>query len=286
MNFPDATAGTDIAARLVIDIGVKSFVLFGSGLLAVLFLSRASAAARHLVLVCIMGGALLLPIFSVILPAWRILPKWGNLPQNSTRKLPPSEPRLFVGETKLNRVNTFNKIVSSEGTSPLPRETFARPREPLSRTTRWSAAQILIGIWIFGAVLCYVRIAAGLVIVRNIERSSSAWRGRGHSTEAETAGEKLNYRRPVSLLRAPGPQMPMTWGILKPTILLPAEASGWAPQRLASVLLHEIAHLRRKDLITRMLGQFLTGLYWFNPFSWCVSKRMALEMERACDDMV
>jgi hypothetical protein len=52
------------------------------------------------------------------------------------------------------------------------------------------------------------------------------------------------------------------------------------------VLLHEMAHLRRADLVPHLIAQVATALYWFNPLVWMAGRRLRAESERACDDLV
>jgi len=66
---------------------------------------------------------------------------------------------------------------------------------------------------------------------------------------------------------------------------LPAESDGWTLDRRRAVLLHELAHVRRRDLVGHTVGRFACALYWFHPLVWTAAKHLRSESERACDDL-
>ena len=67
---------------------------------------------------------------------------------------------------------------------------------------------------------------------------------------------------------------------------MPADADTWSESRLRVVLLHELAHVKRRDCLTHVLGQAACAFHWFNPLAWLAVKRARTERERACDDLV
>jgi HEAT repeat protein len=79
--------------------------------------------------------------------------------------------------------------------------------------------------------------------------------------------------------------MPFACGIATPTIVLPAECDGWSLERRRAVLLHELAHVRRHDLLGHTIGRVACALYWFHPLAWTAARHLRNESERACDDL-
>ena len=80
--------------------------------------------------------------------------------------------------------------------------------------------------------------------------------------------------------------MPCAWGILRPTVTLPAGADGWARSRQRMVLMHELAHLDRRDPLHDFIGRLCVILFWINPLAWLAFKQQRLAAERATDDAV
>jgi hypothetical protein len=78
----------------------------------------------------------------------------------------------------------------------------------------------------------------------------------------------------------------MTWGVRHAKVLLPASCDRWTNDQRRQVLLHELAHVKRRDCLTHTVAQLSCLFYWFNPLVWMAARRMRVERERACDDQV
>jgi beta-lactamase regulating signal transducer with metallopeptidase domain len=79
---------------------------------------------------------------------------------------------------------------------------------------------------------------------------------------------------------------PLTFGWLKPLILLPRDAPDWSAERLMAVLAHERAHVRRHDAAIQTLAHLVCTFYWPNPLLWLGSRAQRREAELAADDAV
>jgi hypothetical protein len=77
---------------------------------------------------------------------------------------------------------------------------------------------------------------------------------------------------------------PITWGLFRPVILLPRTALFWPRERLHAVLLHELAHIRRRDSFVQVLSLFVCTLYWPNPLVWLGARALRRDAEMAADD--
>ncbi len=98
--------------------------------------------------------------------------------------------------------------------------------------------------------------------------------------------EELKIARAPTLLVYPGSLMPMATGVLRPSIVLPFDCLSWTQARWRIVLLHELAHIARRDLLAQRSARFVAALWWFQPLSWSVLGLLRRESERACDELV
>ena len=103
---------------------------------------------------------------------------------------------------------------------------------------------------------------------------------------AQDIARQYGLRRPVVLLQSDHPTLLVTWGWLRPKVILPAGARDWTADRVRVVLCHELAHIRRGDWAAQMTAELLRSVYWFNPLIWIASRRLRRESEQACDDEV
>ena len=111
--------------------------------------------------------------------------------------------------------------------------------------------------------------------------SSGPWRA-----SVDEVSQAVGCRRRVVVLQSEHPAFLMTWGWLRPRILLPAGARNWSQARMRVVVGHEIAHIARGDWALQLLAECLRSVCWFNPLTWVVCARLTRESEQAYDDVV
>ena len=98
---------------------------------------------------------------------------------------------------------------------------------------------------------------------------------------------RYRMKQPVQLCTSDQVKVPTAIGLLKPTVVIPR----WVMHELSAVelnqiLLHELAHLRRRDDWTNLIQQVVRALFFFHPAVWWIENKIALEREMACDDAV
>ena len=144
----------------------------------------------------------------------------------------------------------------------------------------------LVIVWASGALVRVFPFVVGLLNLGRVARRSSPISEQKWGEMVHTLSGRLGLRRGVRLVKSSESTMPLTWGWIRPVVLLPGDAEGWSNERLSVVLLHELAHVQRLDCLTQHLAQLSCAVYWFNPLTWWASMRMMVERETACDDLV
>ena len=77
---------------------------------------------------------------------------------------------------------------------------------------------------------------------------------------------------------------PITWGLLRPVIVLPAAAGAWTEAQRAAALAHEQAHVARRDWAVHLGAWVVSALFWFHPLVWLARRALVREAEHAADD--
>jgi beta-lactamase regulating signal transducer with metallopeptidase domain len=250
----------------LLSVTIKIALLTLVALAATAFLRRRSAALRHWVLATALFGCLCIPTLELFMPPWSVpLPAaWSWSSANSSLRL-VSGP--IASSAPVPRARTDAAIVSPNGNGP-------------------NLAVVLTTIWIAGTVIGVLGLIAGLWRLRTLAAeselvSSGPWRD-----VADAITRRYGLRRHVRLLSSRHPTMLATWGVVNPTILLPATAQAWTHDRIQAVLHHELAHVLRSDWVVALIANLLRAVYWFNPLLWIAYRRLRHEGERACDDLV
>jgi HEAT repeat protein/beta-lactamase regulating signal transducer with metallopeptidase domain len=262
----------------VADAVGKATIIFLTAGLASFLLRRRSAALRHMIWTLALAGVLVLPALSIALPRWQV-----NL---FTIDSAPSS-QLPASSFQLDSASSSQLPASSTFARPQERQAPVMTRQPLPRNrTSLSWPAIIFGVWMIGALLIVGRLLAGILAVQWMSRRTEQVSDAPWLDQAKSLAAELGVSSRIVFLRSRGAAMPMAWGLLRPAVLMPSEADRWPADRLRIVLLHELAHVKRRDCLTHMLAQLSCALYWFNPLAWMAARHVRTERERACDDLV
>ena len=157
------------------------------------------------------------------------------------------------------------------------------------------AGTVLLGflgwIWFLGMAVCLLRLARRLRGVRRLLRTARPVADAGWNASLREACERLGVRRRPALLSHPEASSPMAWGprgLRSACIVLPADhvhdLQGDDGVRVA--LLHELAHLLRRDGLWSLLAELVCALHWYAPSTWRLRRELELAQEMAADSRV
>ena len=284
---------------VIVDAILKGVLLLALAFVVVLLMRKASAAGRHLVWLLAVVSLLLLPVLSGVLPGWRVLPQWRTLdfpttPQPAVSAVPPLHPdpeelpAIRLSPERAENSNSLGSSPNAPWQSEPAEGTVTEsllPAKPIGEETiRWGP--MVMGVWLAGLLVALVPVGLGAASLWRIRRRTCPVTDGCWLKRIEELSIKIGLRRPVRLLLSSERVMPMVWGHLHPKLLMPERAEKWSEDRLRVVLLHELAHVKRRDCLTNALTRLVCALYWFNPLVWVVAWRMRVEREHACDDIV
>ena len=269
---------------ILADAFAKATILLLVAAAGSLVLRRSSAAMRHLVWALACAGVLVLPVASALLPTWRV-PAWPSLDMPVTFDAEQIAGEALSGSSPAQETMVKPAPAPNEGESrSTPAATVARDPVRFRLTSDWTA--LVFPLWLSGVVVVLLLVALGMVRIAWLDRVTQPAQDESWLLLVEELSRELGVTRPVRVLQAQAPAMPMTWGIRRPVILLPAEADAWPVERRRDVLLHELAHVKRHDFLVQLIARVACAVYWFHPLVWLAATRLREERERACDDHV
>lgn len=97
--------------------------------------------------------------------------------------------------------------------------------------------------------------------------------------------DRFRFLRDPRICVTESRRAPLTFGVFRPTVLLPDDLPAGQPQ-FQLVLAHELAHIRRRDCLRKLLLIVCLCLYWWNPLVWIMVRLANRDMELACDEAV
>ena len=141
-------------------------------------------------------------------------------------------------------------------------------------------------VWLGGVVWMLGRLLIGIASVRTMMKHGVPVMDDEWAELIDDARHTIGANPAGGIVVSASAAMPFTYGLFRPVIVLPAAAEEWSADRRRSVLLHELAHIRRRDLLTNAIVQLACVVYWFHPLVWLAARRVRIEAERACDALV
>lgn len=268
---------------------LKATALLSLSLLACGLLRRAASSARHGILLCALIAVALLPLSLLIPREASLAVRFSSFGYSPTLSAVLTSEGRKGDESGVGALLAAPFVQASEGAASsaptvLPSSVGERGERAADTTTQRliPTTQYLLMAYLAGVIVILLRLTSALFHVRGIFARAVPF----DALETAEICRRVGLRGAVVALCSEGVAAPMMFGWRRAAILLPADAPEWPAERRTAALLHEAAHIARRDWPALMFSHLVCALYWFHPLAWVVAARLRAEAERAADDRV
>lgn len=282
---------TALAERLAsllpfgLDLLLRATLVLLIAQLLLVAMKRHSAASRHFVATLGLAAVVVLPALMLALPDTRL----EVLPVANAAAAAVASPDQGTwksgSDAGIESTAGFTEVARTIASTGIADErALGAASAILWVGDNWQLLA-LSGLTLIPAFFLF-RILLGMLAILSVARHAEPVNDPWITRELAQATRRLSVRRPIRLLISDRINVPLVWGFARPVLILPAGALGWSRERFRVVILHEVAHVRRFDVVSLVTGRIATALYWFHPLSWTLERAGRRECERACDDLV
>ncbi|MEQ8836745.1 MAG: M56 family metallopeptidase, partial [Lacipirellulaceae bacterium] len=201
-------------------------------------------------------------------------------------EMPLEETHLDRIDTELGNLPTITHSQPAFPTDQQPAPSASRATTTLLAPRLSSLASHLPWVWLVGAPLTFALLTTGIVGSEKLRRTTQS-----ASDQIKEIADRLAATLPISRNVAVAVSdriaQPILIGIVRPMILLPSSAlTGWTPEELEMVLLHELSHVRRWDNLVNLAQRLIESLLFFHPCVWWISRQVRIDREECVDAAV
>jgi beta-lactamase regulating signal transducer with metallopeptidase domain/N-acetylneuraminic acid mutarotase len=210
---------------------------------------------------------------------------------SSARSVHPSQSATFQAQPEAIREGASSQkpvtepAVRSPAHSSPSSQVYLHPAaSPINR--REITMLLLAWCWMGGVVALALRVGFGTYWLARHVRSVRPLTDSAILSLLEDCKELMGVATPLAIIETPRVQNPMLYGFVRPRLLLPEGLiKRFSMQELRFVLLHELAHVKRQDILVNWIATALQIVHWFNPLVWIAVWRMRVDRELACDSL-
>ena len=143
-------------------------------------------------------------------------------------------------------------------------------------------SEVMPMVWLVGVSLMTAYFTVSYVRARRRFRCSSP--DNTSAVRRWLAGQSLH--RPLEVRQSALVSSPLTYGVLRPVILLPDDMERGDETALTYILTHEYIHIRRFDSVAKLVFAAVLCVHWFNPLAWVMYVLANRDLELSCDEWV
>lgn len=284
-NF--ALAGSkDLLVQLV-DPAARALLLASCAGLALAAFKVRSTSLRLVTWTAVLYAALAMPLLGWMLPSVHV-PALGFMPhalapQQAEKIQAPITPSPSNNATEARTaphhsptLNQIHAVSAGRSTAQQNTPVSSRPSIP------WST--FAIGIYAAVALFFLVRFVIGVVFSRRVIRAAHPIHDDRVTLRLASCGFACRIQSTPQVGESDLISVPVTMGVLRSTILLPANWREWNDTKLNAVLAHEVSHVARHDALTQRLSLLHRAIFWFSPLAWWLDHHLAALAEQASDE--
>ena len=255
---------------VLIAIALKSLIVAGATLGLLQLMKRRSSSERSWVAHIGLLALILLAFAPLVLPSWNVeAPAFMDRPQPSALGATPGA----------------NPLPSGVAAQPVQATTGPATAAAAPAMPSLSAAQVTMAAYaVPAAILLVITLLALIRLIALRARAEVLVDGHWLSAMAR-AQRRMGFKHGTALLTSNELASPISWGLMRPVILLNTRAVEAAGEAEA-IISHELAHVARLDWAKLLLARVATALFWFNPLVWVLAREAHQLREEAADDAV
>ena len=237
-------------------------------------------SARLLIWKAVLCAGLTMPLLALLVPAVSV-PIPGFVSHDLASPSPATRSNLFQSDSDLDsqpvaHTRTYRESSSySRSGLQLPGANQLTSNSEASKSRAIAIASLA---YLCIAMFLLSRLLVGLFFARRLVRTVGPIRDPRIATLLVPGGSPLSVCESTSI------SVPVTIGILKPTVVLPLAWRGWDDAKLQSVLAHEFSHALRFDTLTKIASLMHRASFWFSPLAWWLNRYLSELAEEASDE--
>jgi len=253
---------------VLIAIALKSLLIAGVALGLLALMKQRSAAERSWVAHIGLLALVMLALAPLVLPSWTI------------------EAPSLLGHVTTPQSEAGSPVVASVSAST-PAIASSQPIGQVSQPSRVSLSTTAATMALYAvpaAILLFITLLALARLIALMARAEVLVDGHWLSALAR-AQRRMGFKHGTALLTSNELSSPISWGVIRPVILLNTRAVE-ASTEAEAIIAHELAHVARLDWAKLLLGRVATALFWFNPLVWMLAREAHQLREETADDAV
>lgn len=204
-----------------------------------------------------------------------------------TIDLPVLSPPPHSETLSTSTTSSENSSVTSEGEHipSINTSATAAGKEASGQNSAISANSCILVVWMVGIISAAIFVMRSAFLVSRLCSRATPLTDSALMTITWNCAERFRLSHIPRVLKSPEIHSPAVAGLMRPVILIPDCTLPESPEQLRMILAHEMAHIRRRDLIWNWLDLIVASAFFFNPLIWLALRELRFARESACDEM-